>query len=52
MKNYKIMAVDDEKIILESIKDYLYEYNVNTFINSKQALNELMIREPKKEELG
>jgi DNA-binding NtrC family response regulator len=41
MKNYRIMAVDDEKIILESIKDYLYEFNVNTFIDSRQALDEL-----------
>ena len=41
MNNYSIIVVDDEEIILESIKDYFPDYDITTFCNSNEALEEL-----------
>ena len=41
MSDIKIMIVDDEEIILESVKDFLSEYCINTFIDPTEALKEL-----------
>jgi two-component system response regulator AtoC len=41
MIQYKIMAIDDEEVILESIKDYFDNLDVSTFNNPLNAMNEL-----------
>jgi DNA-binding NtrC family response regulator len=41
MSDIKIMLVDDEEIILESIKDFLSEYNITAYPDAREALKEL-----------
>jgi len=41
MTDAKIMVVDDDRVILESIKDYLDNYNIQTFCNSREAVSML-----------
>ncbi|RKX75264.1 MAG: hypothetical protein DRP87_14965 [Spirochaetes bacterium] len=37
MNDPRIMVVDDDQVILESIKDYLDDYSIRTFYDSKEA---------------
>lgn len=41
MSDYKIMAIDDEEIILDCIKDFFEEYDIKTFQNPLDAKIEL-----------
>ncbi len=41
MAEFKIMAVDDEAIILDNIRDYLSGYDIHTFADPSKALEEL-----------
>ena len=41
MEDFKIMIVDDEEIILESIKDFFENYNIITYNDSEKALEQL-----------
>src|SRR4030066_809518 len=41
MSDYKIMAIDDEQVILDSIKDYFDTFDINIFNNPLNAMREL-----------
>lgn len=41
MKDIKIIMIDDEESVLLDIKEYFDDYNVTTFSNPVEALNEL-----------
>jgi two-component system, NtrC family, response regulator AtoC len=41
MAEFKIMAVDDEAVILDNIRDYLSDYDIRTFADPLKALEEL-----------
>ena len=42
--NQKIMIVDDEQSILDSITDYFESYDIKSFNNAKQAIKETTIQ--------
>ena len=41
MKEYKIVVIDDEEIILENIRDYFSGYNLSTYSDPLLALKEI-----------
>jgi len=42
-KNYKILILDDEEILLKNFREYLSDYNIETFSDPEEALNSLKI---------